>query len=199
MSAARQEFRMSVEEYLALDNASPNTRYEYLDGRVLMMSGGSTQHSFISANIISFFIQALRGSTCKIFTSDARVRLNETQYVYPDATISCSDRPLVNSQTIAEPAIIFEVLSPGTEAYERGNKLRSYRACPSLQTVLLISQDQPVVDVVQRQSTGIWTIDTYLLGDQIILDTVGVTLPVEEIYREVEFPTPSEETSEPQL
>ncbi len=187
MSAAPHDFRMSVEAYLALDNASTDARYEYLDGRVLMMSGGSLQHSFISNNIVAFFVQVLRGSRCKIFNSDARVRLNETHYVYPDATISCSDRPQMNIQTIGEPIVVFEVLSPSTEAFDRGEKLRSYRACPSLQAVLLISQDQPVIDVVLRQSADIWTVKDYHSDDEIVLDAIGVTLPVAEIYREITF------------
>jgi Uma2 family endonuclease len=198
MSAAPEAFRMSVEAYLALDNASPQTRYEYLDGRVLMMSGGSLQHAFISANVIGFFNQALRGSSCRTYTSDARVKLTESHYVYPDATVSCTSRPDVKAQTITEPTVIVEVLSPGTEAYDRGRKLESYRACPSLQSVLLISQDRPAIDVYRRRSADIWTVQTYYLDDAITLEAIPVTLPVAEVYYDITFAAEAEETPESQ-
>jgi Uma2 family endonuclease len=196
MSAASEEFRMSVEAYFALDNASPQKRYEYLDGRVLMMSGGSLDHALISANVIGTLIQTLRGLPCRVFTSDARVKLSDACYVYPDATVSCSARHAPGTQTMTEPTVIVEVLSPGTEAYDRGLKLQRYRACSSLQAVLLIAQDRPAVDVYRRQSADIWTIQTYHLDDEIVLDAIGVTLPVAEIYREITFPAESGETPE---
>ncbi len=193
MSAAPHDFHMSVKAYLALDNASTDARYEYLDGRIYMMSGGSRNHALISANVIITLGQSLRGTSCRVFTSDARVMLSDSRYVYPDVSVSCARQSETDLQTVTDPTVIVEVLSPSTEVYDRGPKLRSYRDCPSLQAVLLISQDQPVVDVYRRQSANIWTVQTYYLDDEIVLDAIGATLPVAEIYREIVFPAESEE------
>src|SRR5579875_1748295 len=174
MSAASEESRMSVESYFALEAANPQTRYEYLDGRVLMMSGGSTEHGLISGNVITLLNQGLRDVSCMVFTSDVRVMLNDSRYVYPDVSVVCAEPLPRQSQTVTAPTVVVEVLSPGTEAYDRGVKLESYRACPSLQAVLLIAQDRPAVDVYIRRSVDIWMVQTYHLDDEIILDCIGV-------------------------
>jgi Uma2 family endonuclease len=196
MSVAPEEFRMSVEAYLALDNASPQTRYEYLDGQVLMMSGGSAEHALISANVITSLNRTLGDSPCLVFTSDARVKLSDARYVYPDVTVSCTTPLPQGTQSLTEPIVIVEVLSPSTEVYDRGEKLLSYRACPTLQAVLLISQNRPIVEVYRRQSADIWTVQTYTMDDTFPLDAISVTLSVAEIYRRVPFPAPSSDAAE---
>jgi Uma2 family endonuclease len=196
MNAAPETFRMSVKAYLALDNASPQTRYEYLNGRVMMMSGETRRHALMSANVIITLGQSLRGSSCRVFTSDARVMLSDARYVYPDVSVSCAAQSDTDLQTVTEPTVIVEVLSPSTEVYDRGLKLRRYRECPSLQAVLLISQEQPVVEVYRRQSADIWTIQTYYMDDIIGIETIGATLPVAEIYRDITFPPEPEELEE---
>jgi Uma2 family endonuclease len=195
MSAAPEEYLMSVKAYLALEAASPQNRYEYIDGHVLMMSGGSRKHALISANVIIALGQALRGSPCRVFTSDARVKLNDNRYVYPDMTVSCAAQSEQDEQNISEPALIAEVLSPSTEVYDRGQKLKRYRECPSLQTVLLIAQDEPFVEVYRRQSADIWTVQMYRAADEIDFDDIGVRLALSDIYARVTFiPQPEEPT-----
>lgn len=187
MSAAPEEHLMSVEAYLALEAASPQARYEFLDGRVLMMSGGSRQHAMISANIITALNQALRASSCIVFTSDARVKLNDNRYVYPDVAVSCAPQSTTDLQSVTEPMLVAEVLSPAPEAYDRGQKLKSYRDCPTIETIMLISQDEPFVEVYRRQSADFWTLQTYRNATEIVLDSINVTIPLSEIYFRIAF------------
>jgi Uma2 family endonuclease len=187
MSAARNDLTITVAGYLALEAASPDIRYEYLDGQIVMMSGGSRNHSLISSNITIFLGQALRNSACLVFNSDARVKLSDTRYVYPDVSVSCAAQRDDEQQNVTEPTVVVEVLSPGTIAYDRGDKLQRYRDCPSLQAILLVFQDQILIEVYRRQGEKIWMIQTYGIDEQIVLDTIGVTMPVAEIYRRVTF------------
>ena len=113
---------MSVEDYLALDRNSVDARYEYIDGYAYMMSGGTLNHSTISINVTSLLRNLLRDGACRIYNSDARVRISAARYVYPDATVSCDERDRGTGDTIYFPRLIVEVLSPSTEAYDRGQK-----------------------------------------------------------------------------
>ena len=190
MSAAPDKHTMSTSAYLALEAANPDIRYEYLDGRITMMSGGSLNHSRISLNIGAYLLGALRGSSCQAFNSDARVKLNNDRYVYPDITVSCSTAADDVTQNITEPVLVVEVLSPGTAAYDRGEKLRGYRECPSIMIILLVAQDEPHVEAYFRHSQELWDVHIYGSEDVIALTALGVTLPVAEIYRQVSFVTP---------
>jgi Uma2 family endonuclease len=196
MSAARNDEidrRMSVQSYFELENSQPDTRFEYIDGEILMMSGGSVNHGLISMNTGIYLGQALHDSPCRVFGSDVRVKLNASRYVYPDLTISCAQQEDDDKQSVAEPNFVMEVLSPSTAGFDRGLKSLYYRKCPSITTILLVEQDMPLVEVYRRQSSNTWTITTYDLDGQIALDTLGITIPVAEIYHTITFPQTPEE------
>src|SRR5947209_6793405 len=104
---------MTVEEYLTLDRASEDVRYEYIDGIITMLAGGTVNHSGICANIIGELIIALRGKHCRVFTSDLKVSVSATRYVYPDVSVSCDQRDLQEKGDILySPCVVIEVLSP---------------------------------------------------------------------------------------
>ena len=133
MVAERHRLLMSVEEYLELDRNSLDTRYEFIDGAVTMLAGGTTNHSRICVNIVSQLHEALRGKSCQVFNSDLRVSISESRYVYPDASVSCDPRDLENEGDILySPRVIFEVLSPSTEARDRGKSSAIIGAVPLL-------------------------------------------------------------------
>lgn len=119
---------MSVEEYLELDRKSPDARYEFIDGIVTMLDGGTANHSLIAANIISSLHTLLRGQSCRTYTSDMRVNIAGNRYVYPDVTVSCDERDLGAVETLHYPSLIVEVLSASTEVYDRGRKFGYYRS-----------------------------------------------------------------------
>ena len=104
---------MSIEDYLALDRDSLDARYEYIDGYAYLMAGGTLDHSTICINVTSVLRNLLRWP-CRVYNSDARVRLSEERYFYPDATVSCDERDRGTGDMIVSPRVVIEVLSPGT-------------------------------------------------------------------------------------
>lgn len=198
MVAARQQRRYTPAEYLALERAA-ETKSEYIDGCIVAMTGGSTQHSRIAVNVVLILGPQLRDRPCDVFNSDMRVGIPpSSRYTYPDVTVVCGEQQVGDAEqdTLLNPTLIVEVLSPATESYDRGDKFAAYRRLPSLQEYVLIAQDRPSVDHYLRQG------DQWLLTPVIGLDatatlpTIGCTLPLAEIYRRVQFPGPAPAASE---
>ena len=189
MAADPHRLFMGVEEYLALDRNSLDARYEYIDGVVTMLAGGTTNHSRICVNVVSLLQAALRGSPCEVFNSDLRVSISSTRYVLPDASISCDPGDLVGENDIIySPCVIVEVLSPSTEATDRGKKFRYYQSCPSIQEYMLISAQEQAVDVYRRASDNLWTLHPFGQSDEVELKSINVTIPLEVLYENVAMP-----------
>lgn len=186
MAANPHRLFMSVEEYLELDRKSLDARYEYIDGIVTMLAGGTTNHSRISVNVTSLLQAALRGSPCEVFNSDLRVCISSTRYLLLDASVSCDPEDLTGENDIIySPHVIVEVLSPSTEATDRGKKFRYYQSCPSIQEYVLISAQEQAVDVYRRASDKLWTLHPFGPGDEVALKSINVTLPLEALYENV--------------
>lgn len=189
MGAQPNRKGVSVEEYLELDRRSPDKRYEYIDGEVYLMTGGSPSHALIIANLIGEMKAQLRGRPCKTFSSDAKVRLSETRYLCPDVTVSCIERDRqVGVDMIENPRLIIEVLSPSTEYLDRHKKTNVYRAMPSVEEIVLVESEVQAVEVLKRVQNSFWAYAHYGSGDHIELASVGITLSVETIYEDVIFP-----------
>jgi Uma2 family endonuclease len=179
----------SVEEYLELEQTS-DIRHEYFAGEVFAMAGGSKEHNIISGNVYSRLRSRLRGSSCNVFMSDMKVRINlanenQTIFYYPDVIVSCDtedqDRYFLNY-----PCLIIEVLSPSTETIDRREKLLNYRSLASLKEYVLISQDQVKVEVYRQDEKRNWTIQTLInRDDKLHLDSVGLILEMTDIYEDV--------------
>jgi Uma2 family endonuclease len=178
---------MTVEEYLHLDHTSLERRYEYIDGQLTLLAGGTADHATISANIISVLRGLLRGSPCRVLTSDAKVRLSETRYVYPDVTVSCNEQDRGRVDSIHFPHLVIEVLSPGTEGYDRGKKALSYRECPTIQEYMLVDTQSPVVEIFHREKNNLWLLATSQLHDQVHIASLGLSLPTTAIYEDIIF------------
>ncbi len=196
MAALPRRSTMSVEEYLQLDRSSIDTRYEYIDGHVIMMAGGTLDHAAISANIISILRNLLRGSSCRVFTTDARVRVSETRYVYPDVSVSCDTQDRGRVDIVQFPRLVVEVLSPSTEAADRGRKLAYYRQCPTVQEYMLVNYQYPSVELYRREKITLWTYHVLEDDNDIELASLGVRFPVTAVYEDVVFP-PEEDDDEP--
>lgn len=169
--------RMSLEEYLALVEQDPEHAYEFLDGRVYMMTGGSPDHSIIGSNLIGLLQAFLRGRRCIVY-----VQLSEQYRVCPDAAVSCDPRDRGALEVIRYPSVVAEVLSPTTEARDRGQKSLQYRSCPSIQEYLLISSEFPLVEVFRREKQGFWSLYTLGTDDTVELTSLGMRFPVAELY-----------------
>jgi Uma2 family endonuclease len=172
---------MSVEDYLILNRNSKDTRYEYLDGEVRMLAGGSPDHSIIIANLTATIKGPLKGSQCRVYNSDVQLKLSEKRYVFPDITVSCDERDRNQKETIRYPLAVVEVLSPSTEATDRGKKAAYYRACPTIQEYMMVDSEEIFVEVHRREEER-WTINTFEPGSSVILESLGIQFPIEDAY-----------------
>jgi Uma2 family endonuclease len=179
--AQRRYSVMSVEDYLTLNRNSKDARYEYLDGEIRMLAGGSPDHSIIIANLTAAIKGSLKGSQCRVYNSDVQLRLSEKRYVFPDVTISCDERDRNQKEMIRYPRVVVEVLSPTTEATDRGKKAAYYRACPTIQEYVMVDSEEIFVEVHRREEER-WTINTFEPGDTIILKSLGIQFPIENAY-----------------
>lgn len=179
---------MSVEQWRALERDSHDTKHEYIDGQVYAMSGGSRNHGRIGSNVVRLLEDAL-GDTCYVYNSDVAARLSSSRYTYPDATVTCDERDRETDETeVIAPRVIVEVLSPSTEAYDRGEKFGYYRACPSVQEYILVSTTAQGVDMFRRTNQG-WKIYEHYGSDDIIeFKSLGVRIPVAALYRRTDVP-----------
>jgi Uma2 family endonuclease len=180
--SARAE-RMSLEEYLTLVEHDPEHAYEYLNGRVYMMTGGSPDHAIIGSNLNGLLQAFLRGRRCIVYHSDVSVQLSEQYRVCPDVTVSCDPRDRGAQDVIRYPSFVAEVLSPTTEARDRGQKSLQYRSCPSMQEYLLISSELPLVEVFRREKQGFWSLYTLGRDETIELSSLELRFPVAELYQ----------------
>jgi Uma2 family endonuclease len=179
----------TVEEYLAQEEAALE-RHEYFRGEVFLMAGGTPTHSIISANALTEINLLLRGSSCRTFDSNQAIRTSpEGLYTYADVVVACADRQF-DGNLLLNPVLIVEVLSPTTEAYDRGRKFELYQEIPSFQEYLLIVQDRPSVVRYLRncEDTAIWTMYTYHEWSTAIpLTSVAIQLTLSDLYRDVSF------------
>ncbi len=187
---------MTLAEYFQLDITVPTRKYEYQGGRVRLMAGGSKAHDDIAFNMRAALKQQFLSGPCFVQGSDMRVQVSEADgtYVYPDVTISCdvADRRRGN-KLIRSPRVVVEVLSPSTERDDRTSKLLAYQACPTIHEVVLISQFAPHVEVYRRREEGTeWGYTFYGPGleEEVVLESVDVTVSLAEIYQGIDFDEP---------
>lgn len=188
MVAAYGHFpRFTPEEYFTWEEQQLE-RHEYLDGEVYAMSGGTQNHSDIAMNFGALLKSHLRGGGCKTFNSDLRIKIFESnKYVYPDLSVTCDDRDKSTPQYITHPCLIIEVLSPITEAYDRGNKFKLYRRNPSLRDYVLVDSNKMAIDLYRKDEAGNWNIINYEIGDAIELKSIDLIFPIEQVYEDIIF------------
>jgi len=180
---------LNAEEYLAIERSS-DFRNEYIDGEMVAMAGGSWEHSLIIGNALAELKQQLRGGPCKVHASDLRVQAPDGLQTYPDVVVVCGEPAFADAHrdTVTNPKLILEVLSPTTESYDRGRKFESYRTIPSLEEYVLVSQERPHVERFLRQPEGAWLfVEVAGLQEAISLSSLGCRLSLEALYEGVEF------------
>lgn len=193
MSVALKGLTLAEYENLELQTG---IKHQYLRGEVFARVGGTPRHAQIAGNIIREGGNGLKGRPCVVYTADLRVKIESTGlYTYPDASIVCGplelDAELLN--TVLNPTVIFEVLSESTEKYDRGRKSIHYRQIDSLQELVLISQDRALVECYSRQDESRWMLVTLSrLEQELNLTSVGISIPLAEIYRNVVFDPPDQ-------
>jgi Uma2 family endonuclease len=178
----QRERWISSEEYLELDRASLDVKYEYDDGHMYAMSGGTVEHGQIAINMIRALANHFGQGPCRAFSSDTKTQVAESKYYYPDVTVSCNPEDRQRGVTIIRsPRLVMEVLSPSTETNDRGRKFRAYRACPSIQEYILVSSQHQEVEIYQRQG-DVWVYRQFGPGQQVPLVSIGLSIAMADIY-----------------
>ncbi len=190
----------TLEEYFELDRAS-DTRYEFWNGEIFAMSGASPAHAQILVNLIITIGMQLRGRSCRVFPSDVRVKIPSLPpYRYPDLTALCGSpefEPIGGIDALTNPSLIIEVLSPSTEAYDRGDKFTHYKSIESFGEYVLLAQHRPHAAHYIKHENGLWMFEEVNdLGDVFHLVTIDCQLTMREIYQDVEFTLQSEPSLE---
>ncbi len=188
--ASNPQKHYTPEEYLALER-SAETKHEYYNGEIFAMSGASSRHVLIVTNLVTGLWSQLRQGTCRVFSTDLRVKVDPTGlYTYPDVIVICDAPEFSDDQedTLVNPVLIIEVLSDSTKDYDRGGKFEQYRTIKSFKEYLLVAQDRPHVEHYIRQTDGSWVLhETNRLEDTIQLKSMPCSLPLSDIYDKIEF------------
>lgn len=183
--------RYTPEEYLALERKAAY-KSEYFAGEIFAMSGASEQHNLIVVNVAATLHAQFRGRPCRVYANDMRVKVSPTGlYTYPDVVALCSEPQVDDEQkdTLLNPTVVVEVLSPSTEAYDRGDKFEHYRKLASLQEYVLISQEKPHIEHYLRQPDNQWLLSEATgLQDSISLPSINCALMLAEVYDKGELP-----------
>jgi Uma2 family endonuclease len=187
MIATPQPQKMSIEQYLDWEPLQ-EYRHEYVNGEVFAMTGGTIPHNDIALNIYRALYPHLRSRGCRINVADVKVQVNiNSPYFYPDVVISCDPRDLNARKFIQYPKIIVEVLSPGTEAKDRGEKFAFYRNITSLQEYVLVESEKIGVEFYRRGEGRMWLYSPYTVGDDITIESVDFSCAIDLIYEGVNF------------
>lgn len=184
MSSAAARTYLTPEEYISFERKA-TTKHEYLKGQIMAMSGASFAHNFITLDAATQLnIQLMRGD-CQVAASDMRVKVAKTNaYFYPDIVVFCGE-PISednNFDTLLNPTVIIEVLSPSTETYDRGEKFEDYKQIESLKEYVLVSQDKVLVEHYIRQETEWLKSECQGIDDMVQLRSIGCELRLRDIY-----------------
>lgn len=177
------------EAYLAWE-ALQTEKHEYIGGEVYAMVGARTWHNLITINAFSFLRQALKGSACRVYGLDLKLRINaEGDYLYPDVMVSCDprDRQPGEDRFISHPWLIVEVLSDSTASFDRGRKFQSYRSIDTLTHYLLVEPDRPYAELFQKNAEGYWVLQPLTISDAMHIDPLGQPWPVATLFDDIDF------------
>ncbi len=190
MSSAAEKIRYTPAEYLALERKAAY-KSEYLNGFIYAMAGATREHNLIAVNLSRELSSALRHRPCEVYAGDMRVRVSDTGlYTYPDVVAVCGGPRFEDGEldTLVNPTVIIEVLSPSTEAEDRGSKFAHYRRLESLREYVLVAQDRMMVERFTRQGEQ-WVLTEYRRGDESLrLASIECGIPLGEIYAKVMLP-----------
>ena len=188
LSAAARTY-LTPEEYISFERKAA-TKHEYLKGQIIAMSGASRAHSFITGDIFGELRDQLKGQKCEVHSSDMRVRIHSiNSYFYPDVVVACEEPRFEDNvfDTLLNPRVVIEVLSPSTEVYDRGEKFEFYKQIESLKEYILVSQDKVQVEHYCHQKSE-WLKREYKeLDDVVMLRSIECELRLRDIYTRTEL------------
>lgn len=182
--------RLTPEQYLAIERDT-DRKHEYYRGEMFAMSGASRHHNRITVNLAAALHSQLKDRECEFYVSDMRVKVSPTGlYTYPDGVVTC-EKPIFEDDqldTLLNPQVVIEVLSPSTEKYDRGKKFEHYRQIDSLRDYVLVSQDHAHIERFSLDEQGKWYLSEATgLDAELELPTIGCTLKLADVFVKVEF------------
>jgi len=195
MIASPKSQPMTAQEYLEWEEQQP-IKYEYINGEVFAMTGGTLPYNSIALNLASALKTHLRGKGCKVFMADAKVGVLEKEsYHYPDVMVTCDLRDQTARQIVYYPCLVAEVLSPGTEGYDRGDKFKHYRRIKTLKEYVLIDAETMSVECYRLNERGKWELTAYSIEEdttqeaelEVEFTSVDFRCPISLLYEDVEF------------
>ncbi len=189
MQQSKQSVVSSL-EYLAMERKA-KTKSEYYKGEIFTMAGASREHNLISTNIVRFLANQLLDRPCSVYSSDMKVKIDKiNKYTYPDIVISCEKEKFEDEEedVLLNPIVILEILSDSTEAYDRGKKFSHYQYISSFIEYILVSQDSYKIEKFIRHQDNKWIYEEFHnSGDSLTIESINCKLPLNEIYRKLEF------------
>ncbi|MBW4489934.1 MAG: Uma2 family endonuclease [Trichocoleus desertorum ATA4-8-CV12] len=191
MIASPKSRYFTPEEYLEWEAQQP-LRYEYVGGEVFAMTGGTVAHNTIALNLASMLRGHVRGGARRVFMADVKVQAQaQGPFYYPDVMVSCDDRDRSAVRLIQYPSLIVEVLSPSTEAYDRGGKFAQYRRIATLREYVLINAETVEVECFRLNAAGKWELNPYSEGEEVYLERLDFHCLIALIYEDVVFTPPA--------
>jgi Uma2 family endonuclease len=189
--SAQSQPRMTPEQYLEIERAAQDVRSEFYNGRMYAMSGASYRHVMLISGLSHHLRNGLAAHACSVGTNDLRVRVSPAGlYTYPDVVVICGDPRFADQQTdtVLNPTLIIEVLSPSTEAYDRGFKFAQYRTLEFLREYALVSQFGSRIQIFRRQPSGDWLLsESAGMETACRFDSMGCTVTMKDVYDKVTF------------
>ncbi len=189
MSAIPKD-RWTAADYLAFERDS-DIKHEFWNGQIVAMTGATRRHNLIAGSVYASLYNQTVDRPCEVYVAEMRVHIAATGlYTYPDVAAVCGDVELEDDQldTLLNPDVIIEVLSPSTEGYDRGRKFQQYRSISTLKEYILITQDRPTIERFMPGASGKWEL-TEAVGLEAILElpSIKCTLALADVYRKVTF------------
>ena len=179
---------ISPQEYLRFERGAKE-KHEYFEGQIIAMAGASLAHNRMVANLVKKIGSFLEDKSCEILPSDIRISVSSFEsYMYPDATIVCGKPEMEDEKfdTLKNPSVIFEVLSPSTEDHDRGKKFFFYRQIPTLKEYVLINTTKYFVEISRRQEDNSWMFEEISNADSYLnITTIDFQISLEELYKNV--------------
>jgi len=175
---------MTVEEYFLLERNDPDARFEYSDGYIYAMAGGTFNHDTIKSNIQRILWGLLRGSECRVYSSDIKVSIAKERYFHPDVTVTCDPHDRGAGDLLQSPRLVVEVLSPSTELKDRTWKLQNYTAHPTIEEYLLVSSQTLKIELYRKEQNK-WVYSAFRTNDDIDLACLGVRFSLAEAYESI--------------
>ncbi|MDU9048468.1 MAG: Uma2 family endonuclease [Candidatus Electrothrix sp. Rat3] len=186
MQAAEQELFLTEEKYLAVEREGEE-RHEWYRGECFAMAGGTRRHNILSSRIIAALVERLDDTPCTPYMADFRLSIEAHQhYVYPDIMVICNESSYIADDMANNAEIVLEVLSKGTESYDRGQKFLHYQSVPLLREYILVSQEAMQVEVYRRRENGRWEYQRLTRPAEILFfETVDCSISLDKLYRSI--------------